>query len=50
LRISNVIAVGMLIFCGYAFAYRSGLQPWITALSMVVLGGAMVGVAMALGG
>ncbi|MGC1575764.1 MAG: VIT1/CCC1 transporter family protein, partial [Beijerinckiaceae bacterium] len=50
LRISNVIAVAMLIFCGYAFAHRSGLQPWTTALSMVVFGGAMVGVAMALGG
>jgi VIT1/CCC1 family predicted Fe2+/Mn2+ transporter len=50
LRISNAIAVAMLIFCGYAFGLRAGLQPWTTALSMVVFGGAMVGVAIALGG
>jgi hypothetical protein len=50
LRISNVIAVAMLILCGYAFGFRTGLQPWATALSMVAFGGAMVGVAIALGG
>jgi hypothetical protein len=50
LRVSNVVAIAMLCFCGYAFGYRSGLQPWVTALSMVVIGGALVGVAIALGG
>ena len=50
LRVSNVVAIVMLFFCGYAFGYRSGLRPWVTALSMVAVGGALVGVAIALGG
>jgi VIT1/CCC1 family predicted Fe2+/Mn2+ transporter len=50
LRLSNVIAATMLLVCGYAFGLRSGLRPWATALSMVAIGGAFVGVAIALGG
>jgi hypothetical protein len=50
LRVSNAIAIVMLFFCGYAFGYRSGLRPWAAGLSMVAFGGALVGVAIALGG
>jgi hypothetical protein len=50
LRISNVVAVALLALCGYAFGYRSGISPWVTALVMVAFGAAMVGVAIALGG
>jgi hypothetical protein len=50
LRISNAIAIVMLFFCGYIFGYRSGLPPWATGLFMVAVGGAFVGVAIALGG
>lgn len=50
LRVSNAVAIVMLCFCGYAFGYRSGLRPWVTALAMVAIGGALVGVAIALGG
>ena len=50
LRVSNVVAIVMLFFCGYAFGYRSGLQPWAAGLSIVAFGGALVGVAIALGG
>jgi hypothetical protein len=50
LRVSNAVAIVMLFFCGYAFGYRSGLQPLATGLSMVAVGGAFVGVAIALGG
>jgi hypothetical protein len=50
LRVSNVIATVMLFACGYAFGLRGGLRPWATGLSMVVIGGAFVGVAIALGG
>jgi hypothetical protein len=50
LRISNAVAIVMLFFCGYAFGYRSGLRPWAAGLLMVVFGGALVGVAIALGG
>jgi VIT1/CCC1 family predicted Fe2+/Mn2+ transporter len=50
LRVSNAVAIVMLCFCGYVFGYRSGLRPWVTALAMVAIGGALVGVAIALGG
>ena len=50
LRISNAVALAMLALCGYAFGYRSGISPWVTALLMVAFGAAMVGVAIALGG
>ena len=50
LRVSNAVAIVMLCFCGYAFGYRSGLRPWVTALAMVAIGVALVGVAIALGG
>jgi hypothetical protein len=50
LRISNAVAVALLALCGYAFGYRSGIQPWLTALVMVAFGATMVGVAIALGG
>ena len=50
LRISNAVAVALLALCGYAFGYRSGIPPWVTALVMVAFGAAMVGIAIALGG
>jgi VIT1/CCC1 family predicted Fe2+/Mn2+ transporter len=50
LRVSNAVAVILLFCCGYAFGYRSGFSPWVAGLFMVVFGGAMVGVAIALGG
>ena len=50
LRVSNAIAGIMLFACGYAFGLRGGLRPWVTGLSMVAIGGAFVGVAIALGG
>jgi VIT1/CCC1 family predicted Fe2+/Mn2+ transporter len=50
LRVSYAIAVVMLFCCGYAFGCHSGLRPWAAGLSMVAVGSAMVGVAVALGG
>ena len=50
LRVSNVVAIVMLFFCGYVFGYRSGLRPWAAGLFMVAVGSALVGVAIALGG
>ena len=50
LRISNVIAMASLFFCGVVFARHAGLRPWITGLVMVVIGAALVGIAIALGG
>jgi hypothetical protein len=50
LRVSNVVAIAMLFLCGYAFGRYAGFRPEVMGLSMVVVGGALVGVAIALGG
>lgn len=50
LRISNAIAIAMLFGCGYIYGRGTGLHPWATALVMVAVGLALVGVAVALGG
>jgi VIT1/CCC1 family predicted Fe2+/Mn2+ transporter len=50
LRVSNAVAIAMLFVCGYAFGHCAGFRPWATGLSMVALGAALVGVAIALGG
>jgi hypothetical protein len=47
---SNAAAMVLLFCCGYAFGYRTGLSPWISGLFMIVFAGALVGVAIALGG
>jgi VIT1/CCC1 family predicted Fe2+/Mn2+ transporter len=50
MRVSNGIAIGLLFVCGYAFGRISEYRPWLTGLAMVVLGAALVGITMALGG
>lgn len=50
LRASNAIAVVSLFFCGVIFARYAGIRPWPTGLIMVVVGAALVGIAIALGG
>jgi len=50
LRISNAIAVALLFVCGILFARHAGLRQWVTGLVMVLVGAALVGMAMALGG
>jgi VIT1/CCC1 family predicted Fe2+/Mn2+ transporter len=50
LRASNAIAVTMLFLCGFVFGRCAGFHPMAMGLSMVALGGALVGVAIALGG
>ena len=50
LQISNGIAIVMLFLTGYAFGSYAGHRPWRMALSMVVVGGALVGTTRALGG
>ena len=49
LRVSNAVAIAMLFLCGYIIGDRSGLRPWLTGVAMVAVGGALVGVAIALG-
>lgn len=50
LRVSNAVAIAMLFLCGYALGRCAGFRPWAMGLSMVVIGAALVGVAIALGG
>lgn len=50
LRISNAIAMAMLFLAGFAYGRCVGRSPWLVGISMVVLGGILVSLTMALGG
>ena len=50
LRVSNAIAVSMLFVCGYATGRLTRYHPWGMGVGMVLLGLALVGMTMALGG
>lgn len=50
LRMSNAIAMAMMFACGYAFGHLAGYRRWLTGGSMVLLGGALVALTIALGG
>ena len=50
LRASHAIAIAMLFLCGYAFGNCAGIRPWAMGLLMIVIGTALVGIAIALGG
>jgi hypothetical protein len=50
LRVSNVIAVALLFLCGNVLGRYAGYRPSAMGLAMVAVGGALVGVAILLGG
>lgn len=50
LRVSNAIAIVMLLGLGYAFGRCVGHRPWFYSIAMVVLGGTLVALTIALGG
>jgi VIT1/CCC1 family predicted Fe2+/Mn2+ transporter len=50
LRVSNTVAVGMLFLTGWAYGRCAGRRPWAAGIVMVVVGLALVGMTMALGG
>jgi hypothetical protein len=50
LRISNLIAIGLLFLTGYFFGHYAELRPWRTGVAMVLVGLAMVAITIALGG
>jgi VIT1/CCC1 family predicted Fe2+/Mn2+ transporter len=50
LRVSNLVAVVMMFFSGYSLARASGIRPWLLGGLMVLIGVALVGMTMALGG
>jgi len=50
LRISNLAAIVMLFLTGWAYGKYAGYRPWRVGSLMVVVGIAMVGLTIALGG
>jgi|KBSMisStaDraftv2_1062788.scaffolds.fasta_scaffold02847_5 hypothetical protein len=50
LRLSNIIAIVMLFLVGFRFGRYAGHRPWRMGVSMVILGSAMVGITISLGG
>jgi VIT1/CCC1 family predicted Fe2+/Mn2+ transporter len=50
LRLSNLVAVVMLFLTGWTYGKYAGYRPWHVGAWMVVVGLAMVGLAIALGG
>ena len=50
IRISNGIAILLLFLTGYVYGYHTGHRPLRSGLIMTIIGGAMVGVTIALGG
>ena len=50
LRLSNAIAIVMLFLTGWAFGRCAGYHPWRMGVVMVVVGGALVVLTIALGG
>ncbi|WP_274627833.1 VIT1/CCC1 transporter family protein [Arvimicrobium flavum] len=49
LRVSNAVAIGLLFLTGFAFGRHVG-RPWRSGILMVLVGTALVAIAMALGG
>jgi hypothetical protein len=50
LRVSNALLLGMMFLIGYQWARFTGGRRWATGLSMTLIGGVLVAVAIALGG
>jgi VIT family len=50
MRVSNVIAIAMLFFVGVAYGLCVSRSPWGVGISMVLLGGVLVAITIALGG
>jgi len=50
LRISNAVALAMLFAVGCAFGRAAGIRAWAAGLAMIVLGGVLVAITIALGG
>ena len=50
MRASNAVAVAMLFVTGAAYGRYVGRSPWVLGVAMVVLGGGLVALTIALGG
>jgi VIT1/CCC1 family predicted Fe2+/Mn2+ transporter len=50
LRVSNAIAVVLMFFCGVLLGRHGGYRPWRTGSAVALLGVALVGITIVLGG
>ena len=50
LRLSNLVAIGMMFLCGYQLGRYGGYHPWLTGVGMALLGMFLAGLTIALGG
>jgi hypothetical protein len=50
LKVSNGVAVAMLLGLGYTYGRLTGRRPWLAGITMVVVGLFIVGITIALGG
>jgi VIT1/CCC1 family predicted Fe2+/Mn2+ transporter len=50
LRVSNLIAIGLLFIAGWAYGRITGRRPWAMGLAMVTIGVVLSGLTLALGG
>lgn len=50
LRLSNLVAIIMLFLTGYAYGKYAGAHPWRDGFKMVLVGVALVGLTIAMGG
>jgi VIT1/CCC1 family predicted Fe2+/Mn2+ transporter len=50
MRVSNTIAVALLFVAGWRFGRVAEYHPWLTSVAMVLVGVALVGLTIALGG
>ena len=50
MRVSNAVAIVMLFIAGAAYGRIVGRSPWLVGITMVVLGGVLVALTIALGG
>lgn len=50
MRASNAVAIAFLFLTGLAFGRMTGYHPWRSGLAMILIGGVLVAVTIALGG
>ncbi|HTN94738.1 MAG TPA: VIT1/CCC1 transporter family protein [Gallionella sp.] len=50
MRVSNAIAVAMMLATGYSYGRLTGYHPWRVGIAMVILGAIVVSATIALGG
>ena len=50
MRVSNAIAMTMMLIAGFAYGRHVGRSPWGFGIAMVLLGGVLVALTIALGG